>query len=122
MLGRMGKPGKAGEKERQKLLLEKQRASLKTKNPGQALLSRLKIPKGSPAAKANAAKKIAAKGAAKGKGADKVARAKKGAAKMEVDSKPAPAAKKEEKAKPKTQAQLDEEMRAYERARRFAAA
>lgn len=52
--------------------------------------------------------------------ADKVARAKakqNSSNKMEVDE---PARKSKEKSVPKTQAELDEEMRAYERQRRFA--
>ena len=51
---------------------------------------------------------------------DKVARAKtkqNSSSKMEVDE---PARKSKEKSAPKTQADLDEEMRAYDRQRRFA--
>lgn len=45
------------------------------------------------------------------------AKAKQNSTKMEVDE---PARKSKEKSVPKTQAELDEEMRAYERQRRFA--
>lgn len=57
------------------------------------------------------------------KGADKLSRAKKAAAKpaaMDVDRAPKPKPKEAPKAKPKTQSDLDEEMKAYERQRRFA--
>ncbi len=56
------------------------------------------------------------------KGADKVSRAKKAAAKpqaMDVDKAPKPK-EAAPKPKPKSQADLDEEMKAYERQRRFA--
>lgn len=129
LLSRM--KSKPGDKDKQKLyipfylwsltrrLIEKQRAAVKKAkgNPGDALLSRLAKSKPSaPTAKKSAGgSNRPGKPAAKATGRDKVARAKK-ETKMEVD-KPAPAA-----AKPKTQAQLDEEMKAYERARRFAGA
>ncbi|CAK9782840.1 unnamed protein product [Cutaneotrichosporon oleaginosum] len=120
LLSRLGKGGKAGEKERQKQLLEKQRKAVAKSNPGEVLLLRLAKPaKGSPAAKKAAAHVQSKKAGAKG--ADKVSRAKKAAAKpaaMDVDKAPKP--KPQEKPKPKTQTELDEEMKAYERQRRFA--
>ncbi|BEI81908.1 hypothetical protein CcaverHIS002_0210680 [Cutaneotrichosporon cavernicola] len=123
LLSRLGKGGKAGEKERQKILLDKQRKAVARANPGEALLSRLAKPaKGSPAAKKTAATVQSKKAGAKG--ADKVSRAKKAASKpaaMEVDKAPKPKALEAvPKAKPKTQHDLDEEMKAYERQRRFA--
>lgn len=97
-------------------LLEKQRAALKKKgSPGDVLASRLGKSK-PPAAKTAAAKKAKAPAG----GAAKVARAKK--EKMDIDTPPNAKGKQKEKARPKTQAELDEEMRAYERQRRFAAA
>ncbi|KAL7420174.1 hypothetical protein Q5752_005140 [Cryptotrichosporon argae] len=121
--------GKPGEQDKQKALLERQRAALK-KAPGDALLSRLAGPKGGPASAAAATKKARQAAA---NAAAKVGRAKR-ASQMDIDPpaggaggakakshvqqakakvEPAP------KAKPKTQADLDEEMKAYERARRF---
>lgn len=108
-------------------LLDKQRHALAKAHPGEALLSRLaKSPKGSPVTKSKAAAAVQSKKAG-AKGTDKVSRAKKSNA-MEVD-KPKPKPKQDKaaqqqpvKAKPKTQAELDEEMKAYERQRRFAAA
>ncbi|GMK59276.1 hypothetical protein CspeluHIS016_0702910 [Cutaneotrichosporon spelunceum] len=124
LLSRLGKTGRAGEKERQKMLLDKQRKAVAKGHPGELLLSRLNKPaKGSPAAK-NAAATMQSKKAG-AKGADKLSRAKKVANKpgaMDVDRAPKHKSKAKEapKAKPKTQEDLDEEMKAYERQRRFA--
>ncbi|RSH82648.1 uncharacterized protein EHS24_007641 [Apiotrichum porosum] len=141
LLSRLGKAGKAGEKERQKLLK-------KPSTPGDALLSRLAKTKATqkasptktagggggrakpptPSAASKAKAKTKKTGAGRGAGAAKVARAKADAGgKMDVD-RPAVGnvksqAQPQAPAQPqvKTQAQLDEEMRAYERARRFGA-
>jgi hypothetical protein len=118
LLSRLAKPGQAKQltpKEKQLAyvftvhptddsLLAKQKANLKAAgSPGSGLLSRLNVPK-------TKAKRVST-------GNDKTARAKKSMA-MDVDKeKPT----KKEKLRPKTQEELDEEMRAYERARRFAA-
>lgn len=123
-------------------LLEKQRAAVSkgkkaTSNPGDALLSRLAKGKAAPPAQAKTGKagKAAAvaqpkataaatarKAAKKKGGADKVARAKQAAGeRMDVDGAAKPKSKPE-KPKPKTQADLDEEMKAYERQRKFATA
>jgi hypothetical protein len=97
-------------------LIAQQKANMKLSQsqPGKALLGRMNRPTSSPAP--------LQKG--KGKGtpsSDKMARAKAQAnssMKMEVDQ---PLKKGKEKPVPKTQAQLDEEMRLYERGRKFAA-
>ncbi|WVW86302.1 hypothetical protein I302_108344 [Kwoniella bestiolae CBS 10118] len=116
LLARLSKPAQA--KDKQLALLEKQKANLaKSGASGSALLSRLQ---GSPSGHASA--KTKGKAAKLSTGNAKVGRAKvKAAGKdaMDVD-KPVNKAAKKEKPKPKTQAELDEEMRAYERARRFA--
>ncbi|WWC72142.1 uncharacterized protein I206_106102 [Kwoniella pini CBS 10737] len=112
LLARLSRPGQP--KDKQLALLEKQKANLaKSGAAGSALLSRLQ---GSP--KSHVAPKSKAKAST---GNAKVGRAKAKVTKnaMDVD-KPLAAPLKKEKPKPKTQAELDEEMRAYERARRFA--
>ncbi|KAK4687803.1 hypothetical protein P7C73_g2310, partial [Tremellales sp. Uapishka_1] len=112
LLSRLSKPSGPGNskamtpKERQLAIMAAQKAH----GPGSSLLSRLA--KSSPQAKTKTKPKH--KGST---GDDKVARAKKSSSTaMEVDKKVV-----EPKKKVKTQAELDEEMRAYERARRFAA-
>lgn len=118
----------------------------KPSTPGDALLSRLAKTKATqkasptktagggggrakpptPSAASKAKAKTKKTGAGRGAGAAKVARAKADAGgKMDVD-RPAVGnvksqAQPQAPAQPKTQAQLDEEMRAYERARRFGA-
>lgn len=100
-------------------LIAQQRANMKlsASQPGKALLGRLNKPSSSPAPQ----------GGNKGKGkgtpsSDKVARAKAQANnnKMDVDQ-PLQVKKGKEKPVQKTQAQLDEEMRVYERQRKFGA-
>lgn len=87
-------------------------------HPGKALLSRLNKPTSSPAHLNNSKSSGRSKGTPTN---DKVSRAKAQANnnKMEVDQ---PLKKGKEKEKPviKSQADLDEEMRAYDRQRRFA--
>ncbi|OCF61427.1 hypothetical protein L486_01075 [Kwoniella mangroviensis CBS 10435] len=117
LLARLSKPAQG--KDKQLALLEKQKANLaKSGASGAALLSRLQ---GSP--KGHASAKTKGKATKLSTGNAKVGRAKAKAAgkdAMDVD-KPVPVANaKKEKPKQKTQAELDEEMRAYERARRFA--
>ncbi|WVR07549.1 hypothetical protein IAU60_004591 [Kwoniella sp. DSM 27419] len=115
LLARMNKPGQP--KDKQLALLDKQKANLAKAGPGANLFSRIATPPHAakskpktPRLSSGTAKVGRAKAKAVGKNA------------MDVDK---PAAGKaprqqQEKAQPKTQAQLDEEMRAYERARRFA--
>ncbi|WOO77184.1 uncharacterized protein LOC62_01G000771 [Vanrija pseudolonga] len=133
------------ESQKQKLLLEKQRAAVSkgkkgAANPGDALLSRLAKGKAAapaqtkagnkkgaagaqPKATAAATARKAAKKKGAGGGADKVARAKAAASdRMDVDAAAKANKAKPEKPKPKTQADLDEEMKAYERQRKFATA
>lgn len=97
-------------------LLAKQRANLKNGRPGDALLSRLGRPT-TAAAKSKGNKAVS--------GDAKVGRAKARAGKdamdVDVDIKVSSAPKKE-KPKAKTQADLDAEMAAWERGRRFAQA
>ncbi|KAK6909273.1 hypothetical protein I203_103290 [Kwoniella mangroviensis CBS 8507] len=117
LLARLSKPAQG--KDKQLALLEKQKANLaKSGASGAALLSRLQ---GSP--KGHASAKTKGKATKLSTGNAKVGRAKAKAAgkdAMDVD-KPVPVANaKKEKPKQKTRAELDEEMRAYERARRFA--
>ncbi|ORX35370.1 hypothetical protein BD324DRAFT_652503 [Kockovaella imperatae] len=121
LLKRIGKPGEAS----QSALLAKQRANLKNKSPGNALSSRISGPKVPTLAstKAKNARTISGGG---GGGATKVGRAKAAANKdaMDVD-KPASKAKAAVPKAPRpervTQQKLDEEMRAWDRERRFAA-
>lgn len=136
LLQRMGKGGPPGAREKQAAwvlilvtmmrradqasLLAQQKANMKlsASQPGKALLNRLNKPastgKATPPPPANKKKGTPA-------GADKVSRAKAKAnsSRMEVDE---PARKSKERSAPKTQAELDDEMAAYERQRRFAAA
>jgi hypothetical protein len=98
-------------------LLAQQKANLKlsASQPGKSLLNRLNKPANKPA---STGKGTPPNSKAKAPTSDKVARAKakqNSSNKMEVDQ---PVRK--EKPAPKTQAELDEEMRAYERQRRFA--
>ncbi|WVF72873.1 hypothetical protein IAT40_007691 [Kwoniella sp. CBS 6097] len=114
LLARLSKPGLP--KDKQSALLERQKANLAKKgSAGNALLSRLQS---SPAGHASKAK---GKTQRLSTGTAKVGRAKANASKdaMDID-KPVVSQPKKEKPKAKTQAELDEEMRAYERARRFA--
>ena len=103
--------------------MNKQRANMKGKSPGDDLMARLnrpKVPTTGAAAKAKNARQVS--------GASKVGRAKANSAKdkMDVDEPlggrgaagaAAPAGSRSGK---KTAAQLDEEMRLYDRGRRFA--
>jgi hypothetical protein len=100
-------------------LIAQQKANMKlsVSSPGRALLGRLNKPSSSPAP--------AGGNKGKGKGtpsSDKVGRAKAQANNntMDIDQ-PLPVKKAKEKPVQKTQAELDEEMRVYERSRRFAA-
>ncbi|WRT70101.1 uncharacterized protein IL334_007095 [Kwoniella shivajii] len=114
LLARLSKP--AQPKDKQLALIHKQKANLaKSGAPGAALLSRLQA---SPASRAPTAKSKA-KPQKLSTGNAKVGRAKSNVSKnsMDVDKSPV---NKALKPKAKTQADLDEEMRAYERARRFA--
>ncbi|OCF37998.1 hypothetical protein I317_03959 [Kwoniella heveanensis CBS 569] len=114
LLARLSKPGQT--KDKQSALLERQKANLAKKgSAGNALLSRLQS---SPAGHAS---KTKGKTQRLSTGTAKVGRAKANASKdgMDID-KPVVSQPKKEKPKQKTQAELDEEMRAYERARRFA--
>ncbi|WVR00070.1 hypothetical protein IAU59_007212 [Kwoniella sp. CBS 9459] len=116
LLARLSKPGQP--KDKQSALLEKQRANLASKkgSAGNALLSRLQSSPAGHAAKTKAKTQRLSTGTAK------VGRAKANASKdaMDVDKPLVSQTAKKEKPKAKTQAELDEEMRAYERARRFA--
>ncbi|WWC91845.1 uncharacterized protein L201_006792 [Kwoniella dendrophila CBS 6074] len=109
LLARLSKPAQPKEKH----LLEKQKANLAKSGAGGALLSRLQ---GSPNSHASAKTKGRVQKLSTGNA--KVGRAKGKAGKDAMDVDKAVATKP--KPKVKTQAELDEEMRAYERARRFA--
>ncbi|RXK40390.1 hypothetical protein M231_02373 [Tremella mesenterica] len=112
LLARLGQPGQGVVSAKQASLIATQRANLR--HPGNTLLSRLDHPtpysknkKPVPIATATKAKVIRAKTVANGK--------------MDVDQplkSAAPYGK--ERGRPKTQVELDEEMRLYERERRFA--
>ena len=101
-------------------LLARQKANMKGKSPGMALAGRLSNPKVPTMAsnKAKNARHVSAGGSAK------VGRAKANASKdaMDVD-RPVTGKSKSANEKPakKTQEQLDEEMRTWDRQRRFAA-
>jgi hypothetical protein len=89
-------------------LIAKQKANLKAASQGAALLARMKSDK-----KPGAAKRAVS-------GADKIARAKAKASGGGMDVDKPITAKKPVKPAKKTQADLDNEMRLYDRQRRFA--
>jgi hypothetical protein len=102
-------------------LIAQQKANLKSSSSGKALLSRLA--KSNPSASSST--KTKAKTARVVIGADKVGRAKAKGNKdaMDIDQDRTPGVGVQQgKKKAKSQEELDEEMRLYERSRRFAAA